>query len=321
MAEQREYDSMHWIMGGALVFIAVFVTAAVVIINSQADTVNTSANVNNVAPTVVDVFMTTGADYTQSDNTGGPGGAIDLISGGTKFVKITGTVEDLGGAADISTVSAVFYHSAGTDACSVDNNTCYRVGSCTTQAGSTGEQLDYNCPINLSFYTDSTAAGGPDSTKDWIVHVSVQDTDLATGSNSTLHKEINTLLALSIPGTLNFGTLPVNSQTGVGNNLSMGIEQYGNDEADVEVSMAAGMGCTARGSIPQGNIKWVLTDVAYSDGTNTAVTTTPTDTNLNVGYRTNDGSPLMQTLFWNLSIPSGVEGSCSGNMTITAIPH
>lgn len=319
MGDNHNQDSMHWVMGGALLLIGAFVAIVLVMLNSQADNVNTSANVNNVAPTVVDVYMTTGADFTQSDNTGGNGGAIDLVANGIKTVKVTGTVEDLNGAADIQTVSLAFYNSAQAPSCSVDSNNCYKVNNCQTQAGPTLDQLDFNCTVNLAHWTDSSVAGGPDATKEWVVSVDVKDVDNVTTNNNALRKEVNTLLALQIPNALDFGTLALLSQTNAGNNQTMTVTQFGNDEADVEVSMATPMNCSVRGSIPQNAVKWGLTDAAWNDVGNVALSGTPTDTELNVGYRTNDGVALTKDLFWNISIPSGVEGTCNSNMVITAI--
>lgn len=320
--KDQPQDKLHWVLGGALLLIGVFVSLSLVMVKSQADTVGANGNVNNVSPTFIDVYMTTSADYTQSDNTGGNGGAIDLIPGGTKLVKVTGTVEDLNGSADIQGVSATFYKSSGSPACSPDNNDCYKVNSCTTTNGPTSNQLDFNCTMNLAFYTDSTQAGGPDQTRDWIVSVDVKDIDNAAANNNSLHKEINTLLALSIPGSLNFGTLTIGSQTNSSNNQNMGIEQYGNDEADVEVSMPGPLNCAIRGAIPTNNVKWSLTDVDFSDVSTVALSNTPTNTFLNVPYRTNDASPQMKTLFWNIAVPpGGIEGACSNNITITALAH
>lgn len=321
MTTQNEHFSLHWIMGAVLLLMVISISGLLILMNSQADTVSTSVTISNASPTVVDVYVTTGSNFAQSDNTGGNGGAIDLVSGGTKSIKVTGTVEDANGSGDISSVSLVLYHSSVTSACSADNNTCYVVSSCSTQAGSTSEQLDFNCPLSLAFYTNSTVTGGPDAAQDWIVKVTATDAANATGSDSSLHKEINTLLSLSIPSTLSFGSLANGVSTDASNNQAMSIEQYGNDEADVEVSMADGMTCDVTGTISRSNIKWALTDVAYGSGSANAMTTTATDTDLNVTYRTNDSTALTQNLYWNISIPSGVSGSCTGSMTITAIAH
>lgn len=326
MGDNHNQDSMHWVMGGALLLIGAFVAIVLVMLNSQADTINTSANINNVGPTIVDVYMTTGADYTQSDNTGGAGGAITLNNGGAKIVKVTGTVEDLNGAGDLNGVSLVFFNSATTAGCAGDNNNCYKSGvngvpACSTQAGPTSDQLDFNCTVSLQFYTDSSAAGGPDSTKDWVIEVSVKDIDNVSVINNTLHKEINTLLALNIPNALNFGTIALNTSTAAGNNQEMTIEQFGNDEADVEVSMPGALTCSVRGNIPLASVKWALTDVDWANVGSTAMTSSAVDTDLNVGYRTNDATPLTKILYWNVATATGQEGSCTNNMTITTIVH
>ncbi len=321
MAEKKSISFTHWILGAALVVIGVSMVAAIVILNSQADSSSTSATIANAVPSIVDVFVTTGADYTQSDNTGGAGGTLSLIAGGTAMYKITGTAEDLNGRTDITSVAAVLYRSSLTAGCTPDNNGCYAV-SCTTVNGSTGDQVDYNCPVALQFYTDSTSTGGVASAEDWVVSVKVTDNDAANATNNSLHKEVETRLALSIPGTIPYGSLSLGQTTTNANNVQMDLQQYGNDEADVEVSSAGPMGCTVAGAIPVANQKWVLTDVGYSDGSAVALSGTPADTDINIGYRTNDGAPLTKSLFWNIAIPtSGVEGVCTGTNTVTTIAH
>ncbi len=96
----------------------------------------------------------------------------------------------------------------------------------------------------------------------------------------------------------------------------------GKVEADVEVSMTNnGLACVS-GNIPRSNIKWVLADVEYTHGTNTALTANAVDTNIYIGYGTNGTPTPTKTLFWNLMIPpDGVGGYCSSAVNVSTIIH
>lgn len=328
MAENNQ-NTMHWILGGALVIIGVSVIAAMVMWNSQADSVTTTSQVNNVAPTIVDQYVTTSADYTQSDNTGGANGELPLVNGGGKLFKVTGTVEDLNGAPDITGVSLRFHETTATNsACTQDDNNCYVVSSCTTVAGPNSDQLDFNCNLILQYYVDSTknAGGGAAPANDWVAEITVTD-GTASNMNNTIHKETTTLLALSIPATISYGTLGLGVFTNNTNNVDMTIEQFGNDEADVTVTSAAAMNCDVRGTIPVANQKWALSDVAWDNVANTALSGSVVDTDINIGYRTidgvaGDGNATKKVLTWNLqNQASGVEGTCTGTTVIAAIAH
>jgi len=98
----------------------------------------------------------------------------------------------------------------------------------------------------------------------------------------------------------------------------MNIVQYGNDEADVEVSGTA-MPCTGLGSLGVGSQRWSLTDVDWTSSNAVTLESTATDTDLYVGYRT-DGV-VSEDLFWNINVPYGNVGTCTGTNTITALAH
>jgi hypothetical protein len=60
--------------------------------------------------------------------------------------------------------------------------------------------------------------------------------------------------------------------------------------------------------------------VDYGAGGTNALTGSAVDTNLAVGYRTDEVNPLTKILYWNIAIPaSGVEGACTGTTVETAI--
>lgn len=272
----------------------------------------------NTPPTVVSVVTSNTFNGT-TDNF--PGGSINVVPGGIKTVYVNGVVEDLDGQNTITNVRGVFYRSGATNgtACTNSGNDCYVVSSCGVVNAGDPNQKIYSCRMDLQYYSDSTDASGRYPSENWVAHVEVTDgTD--TGSDSTLTKEMNSVLSLNFGGDIAFGTHGVGDVTTASNNVEFSIAQSGNVNADVEVSMPSGMTCTS-GSIAASNLKWALTDVGFASGSATALTGSPVDTNLNVPYGT-DASPAPSNfLYWNISIPVAIGGTCSGITTISAISH
>jgi hypothetical protein len=317
----QESRALHYILGASLVMIAVFAISAFVMVNSQADTPTASTTINNSNPTVLTKFISTTSN---AGTDGFSGGTIDLVGGSTRTIWINGLVADSNGEADISDVDIRLRRSGVSGSCSEDPNSCRLVSNCTLDtAAGTALQVGYNCSIALEYYTDSTSGGGEFPGENWILEVTVNDLSAGTTTDAALTKEVETRLALTIPATISYGSLALGANTTSANNVAMNIAQAGNDNADVEVHMTAGnlaclTGATSTGNIPRSNLSWALTDVDWNHGSVAALTGTAADTNLNVAYR--HGSNPTANLFWNISIPaSGVGGTCSGTVTVSAI--
>jgi hypothetical protein len=270
------------------------------------------------APTVVSVVIATTANG-QTDSF--PGGSIDLIAGSTRTVYVNGVVEDLDGKATISSVSGKLHRSGVQDGnnCSADTANCYVVGNCALGDNADPNQKTFSCRMNLLNIAQSTVSGGQFPNENWVAYVSVTD-GVETGTHNATTKEMQSILSLTIPSTIAYGNRDLGAQSTVENNVEMVLTQRGNVEADVEVSMTAtGMAC-ASGTIPRGNVKWALTDVAYSHGSNAALTATPVDTNVYVGYGTHSAPTPTKTLYWNIQIPiEGVGGYCSSSVNVSSI--
>ena len=325
MTETKNSAALQWILGGALVLIGLFVLVALVSVRSQADSVSTSAGVTNVTPVVDTVFINDTANArttTYNDGTT----PIVLTPGATKTIHVNGAVTDSNGVGtgygdgDLTDVNVTFFRSDATGGrnCTLDNNECFKTTACTLSTNS-ATQIYYNCSINLESYTDSTSAGGPDSTKTWVASVQAVDDSTANNVNATINTaEVGTLLSLVIPGTINYGTLTRAQETNTSTNQEMTITQNGNDGADVTV-LGTTMPCDVLGTIPIASQEWALTDVIYGDLASTDLTGEAVDTNFGISYRTNDATPLTKVLYWNIGMPAAVSGTCTGSNTITAI--
>ncbi len=310
----QEEKSLHYILGASLAAIAVFVVVALVMINSQAST--SEVDITNSSPTIVDIYYEDEA-YGQTEFYSG---TIDDLAAGTTITRyVTGTVQDLNGNGDIETVELFFGRDSMLDSgsCTPDKNNCYQVATCDLQTNGNDDQKDFSCTLALNYFMDSTSTGGVAPTDNWEANIAVWDG--VAQVTSTLDIEVETLMALSIPGSIDYGTLALGASTTTSDNQLMTITQTGNDEADVEVSSAAAMTCT-HGTIPVANQEWSLTDVDY--GTGTDLSGSAADTNLNVAYQTSDTTPTTGSVYWNIAIPSTtVGGTCTGTTTITALAH
>ena len=311
---------IHISLGIILLAILAYVGFVLLWVDSEADDVTVQTTVDNVAPSIDSVYVST-SQYGLTDDFGG-GTIGGLNAGATREIHVNGVVSDLNNEEDLNVVSVVFYRSnhASAQSCVADDNDCYKDDTDTSCSLDTdygdSTQARYDCQFDLEYFIDGTDSySDSHSGTDWTVWVQVTDDDAASATDSSVSKEIETLLALNIPSTIDFGTRSLGSASTLGNNIEMIVGQFGNESADVEVS-GTDMDCdVGTGSIPAGNIRWAKTDLGHA--LSTVLTGSAIDTDFNIGLRFS--SVINKKLFWNIQIPdTGVEGTCSGTVTITS---
>ncbi|MFH0818726.1 MAG: hypothetical protein V1898_01905 [Patescibacteria group bacterium] len=303
----------HLVIGILLIIVGIFMAMALILVYSQADSVNANVNIANADPNVDSVYVSATANGGEDswDTVSG----IPLVSGGNKEMHINGTVSDTNGYQDITSVNAVFHMSDRLVGCFLDRNQCYKIEPCDLTGGS-GSTINYDCVVELAYWTNSSMAGGSDEDLYWVPAVRVFDdsgADLAIGSN----QEVATLLSLLIPtDTIAYGTLSAGEGTSDSDNFEMVFTQRGNDEADIEVT-GTDMPCSIRGYLPKENQTWALADVGYSDGS--PLTSDLLRTHRNVIYRTDEIIPMRATLYWNIIVNASdnAEGVCTGTNIFT----
>lgn len=320
---QNTSSVYHWMLGGVLIVTILFVIIAIVVINSQANDVTTSVTIGNVDPTVDTIFVSNSPNGSSNDF----GAGIILYPGTTRTIHVNGHVSDENSVSDIndSSISVTFYQSSvsGGANCTPANNTCYVVaGNDCTLSNINATTRAYNCPVPMHYYANNTQTGTY-AADDWLVSVTVTDNSgpssasLGTTSGVT-GIEVNSLVALSIPDMIDYGTIELGNETSNTNNMSMIIGQAGNEIADVEVSSATDMTCTI-GTIPVANQKWSVEDVGFSDEGAVSLSGTETNANLDVPQRITDEENPTKVLYWNILIPHAVGGTCTGTSVISAI--
>jgi hypothetical protein len=153
---------------------------------------------------------------------------------------------------------------------------------------------------------------------------SIKATDNNSGSGSlevSSGVEMNSLIAFNITTAVNYGGLSVGQSNDPLDRITV-ITPTGNVGLDEELSGPANM-CvdypTCSGAkIAVGNQKYSLA-ASTSFASASALTTTPTEVELNVQKPIN-GSPSTKSIWWGMFIPTNTNpGTYSGAITVTGI--
>lgn len=285
---------------------------------------NIGYTVNNVAPVVSAVTLNGGS-------------AISLTENSTKAVTLTATISDNNSCAsgEIASVvgyayrSSVGYTTNCDDATDADNNDCYPEISCTavtegnTCTGNTDASVDYTCSVNIYYYADPTDTATIYVDDTWLDTIKATDDDSATHNETVATGvEMSSLTAASITNAINYGNLGVDEKNDPLDQTTT-TTPTGNVGLDQEVSGSANMctdypTCSVGTPIGVAYQKYSLTtSTAYASGT--ALSTSATETELNVPKATS-GSPTTKDTWWGILIPTGtIAGTYSGANTLTAV--
>lgn len=269
---------------------------------------------NQVSPEISSVI------FSYTDNGTALGFSTGIMPGiGLTTVHVYGTAIDANGSGTIANVAATLYRSgvAGGAGCSTDSFNCYRVTSCTVTP-TTSFAAHYDCVFSVAGHADATDLAGLYPSQYWTTRVTVTDTSSfsSAGSNDI---EMNSVAALSIPTTVQFGTMLLGSTTSTSTNRSLEIVQIGNAVSDLMLSSNTNLTCSQSGFIPKGNLKWSITNVGYASGSSTSFTSTPVQALLNVPRKTSSATSS-RPLYFNIGIPAeGVGGVCSGTVLLNVI--
>lgn len=286
--------------------LAVFVLVGVVLTNEYVKTGKYLA----AAVSTASVTVGNSLPVASSPSLHGETPIIPLENATTSAV-VTGTVTDTNGCLDLASVKVAVYKtgttcSAGGDA---NNDTCYlwtdsspsTNGSCTGGADTT---YAVNHSFDIQYYTDPGT---------WYTTITPTDTvgvgTQATSSGTT----INSLQALAVSSTISYGSVS-NVATSTGDHTAT-VTDTGNTAIDYKIS-GADLTCSTLGSIPVGNEQYGLNSFSYGSGI--ALSTTPTDVNADLATTTQGNVPVTDPTYWQVSVPAGVNGICSGNVTFAA---
>jgi hypothetical protein len=283
-------------------------------------TVITELNIGEVYPEILNVSIDYGAE------------TITLSPNTTKTVYCIGLVRDYNGEGNLSSANGRIFHNtdSGYEGAE-DNNTHYRNVSCslineTEDAfGITDDEYHalINCTFEVWYYADPGV---------WNCTLWVNDTVSFNNSNSD-DANVSDLLALEVPDTINYGTVNATDMsnenmtniTNVGNVIfNLSFAGYAVNEGD-----GLAMNCTL-GSIKNISIeheKFNLTasnpGVLTLDGANNVYENLTANTlvrQFNLDKRTNNATnDIWNATYWRIYVPTGVAGSCQGNIIFGAV--
>jgi hypothetical protein len=231
-------------------------------------------------------------------------GDIALTEGTTTMIYATATVTDFNGYTDIVNASSTFYRSglASTSACTADNNNCYQIGtsSCTFQ-DCAGISCTVSCSAPMYYFADPTDFGSTYVSENWRALIDVWDTSL-THDRASSSQEVLTLKALTVPSSINYGSVTVGADTGT-TDATTTVTNTGNSILNLLVS---GSNMTAGSStITANNQKYATTTFTYSTCTLCNVLSTSTNP-YNVGItKPTSTSPFFRDVYWGLGVPIG----------------
>lgn len=290
---------------------------------------NVGFNINNITPVVSNVIINSGNDITLTANT-------------TKSVVIKATITDTNGCSDLATnpVSSKAYRSVITaGGCTSTNSSCYVIASTScavdsgnTCSGGTDTSVDYNCTVNMQYYTDPTdglsSTYSPYYNQNWLATVSAIDLHSATGSlESSSGVEVNSMNAMEISSTINYGSVGAGATSGGGIiNIPVTVTNVGNVGLDTEVyGNGAGL-CSGAFPACAGYIiplssqkfEYLNNTTAFSSGTHT-LSTTPASLSMGIRKPTAVSNPTTGSIYWGLSVPVGqAPASYSGSNTVNS---
>lgn len=278
-----------------------------------AEDASSTASVTNSAPTASSASLDGGSVITLTANT-------------TTTVVGEATVTDNNGCEDITSVNGTLYRTNLTGGSNnVDDNQTHYTVNCTPEADCTAGGSDltrtYNCSFSVTHYADPTDAGSLNANTNWTFNAT--PTDGTEGTSDTDEQELNTLSALGLQDTtIAFGALALGADTGA-TNTNTTVANTGNEVLDVNLTgygASSGdnlsMSCTI-GTVPILNLEYNSTPFTYGGGIDLSNSSTELDLDIARGSDS-DPIPLKEITYGFLMPSTGVEGSCTGTVSITA---
>jgi len=228
--------------------------------------------------------------------------SITLNEGTTIDVICTATVTDDNGYTNITTTTAKLYlTSVGAEAADDNDNHYTLSGARDAYCTSTGENTG-NCTTTFSLYYYADPG-------EWTCQITPFDSEGA-GTAATDTITMNETQYLNVSATISYGSVNAGA-TSTGDHTAT-VTNTGNIAIDVKISGTA-MSCNIRGSIATSSQQYATSIFSYDSGT--PLSATATDWNLDLPTPEDTNVPVTDDTYWQVSIPTRVEGTCSGTNT------
>ncbi len=230
--------------------------------------------------------------------------SIALTEGATTTIFATSTVTDYNGYADLSFASSTFFRSglSSSTACTADNNNCYQISTSSCSfINCSGNSCTVSCTADMYYFADPTDFGSTFVAENWQALIDVWDTSNSHARASS-SQDVYTLKGLTIPSSLNYGSITVGADTGAANSTTT-VTNTGNTILNLLLS---GSPMTAASStIAVNQQKYATSTFTYSGcaGCN-LLATTSNPYNIGVTKPTST-NPFFKDVYWGLGVPNG----------------
>lgn len=261
---------------------------------NQTAIINVTVNITNSAPLITAINLQT---------------PITLIGYGTTMVYCNATAFDFDN--NTVTANATFYFQGYSSSTPDDQNYHYTNVSCSN-IGRYDTETNFTCGFNVSYFANNGT---------WYCNVTVIDDFGAFSSNISNPGIIQPLIAIYVPGSLDYGNLNqgentsdklVNITNGGNRNINISVEGWAQTPGD---NLA--MNCTF-GNIPINYQRYNITQNSNFLFMTPLTSTTTMIGNFYIRQRTDEVLDSYNATYWKLYAPIGAGGICSGKILFTA---
>ncbi len=232
---------------------------------------------------------------------------IVLIAGATTTVYATGTVSDLNGYTDLVGATSTIFRSGVGESCSADNNSCYISGNSSCSfVDCSGNTCDISCTADIYYHADATDVGTY-AAETWRGLMAVEDVGGSIATATAPSIDLLTLRAISVPDSINYGTLEANADTG-SYNASTTVENIGNDSIDISIQ-GSDLTDGISSVIPVSEQIFATSTFTYSSCTYCSqLSILGTNIEVNLNKPTTISSAVTEEVYWGIAVPFGVAG-------------
>jgi len=268
----------------------------------------------NSPPIVSDVVVDDSMPYPENE--------IDLTPASTTNVQCNATVTDYDGVSNIENVRSEFFHESSFYGDVNNNSQHYTNSSCFIDLDyGSNIEAKIECGFDIYYYSKPG---------NWECFIEVED-KLGISSNGSAQTNVNELLAIGVDSPLSFGEFDVEKVT---DEAVLDVTNYGNMKINLslqgyarEIGDGYAMNCSNNENISINYKKFNLTspnpgELSLNEFENLYENLT-SETNIkefNLKYRQNEEvNDAIKPTYWRIYVPSGVTGSCEGNIVFGAV--
>ncbi len=232
----------------------------------------------------------------------------NLTPGTTTRIYASSTVTDFNGFTDLVSATATVFRTGVGAICTPDNNNCYVE---TTDTSCSFTQCSDNscelvCAIDIFFHADPTDTGTYLG-EEWFAFLEVRDAAGTLGFNDSQNGlQLLSVRAIDVVGSIDYGALAVNEDTGAFN-PSTSIINLGNVPVNIDVQ-GTDLTDGASSFIPAEQQKFATSTFNYSlCGSSCGVVSadTPVPIDVDLIKPTAVTPPISDEVYWGIAIPVG----------------